>query len=480
MTPSSNPRPDPFAPLQPLLEAMRRAPLPPLLFVTGDDDWIVAEAVRRLGDAFRKAFPEGEVTLHEGTAEGLTEAVADAATVALFASNRLVLLEGTELLRTRRPSAEELESLLGEAAEAGVRRAGETASPALTRVARRLLGLAASAGIDAADPEEAARRLAGRVKRTDLAGEIAPLLAIALEAGERGEVSAAPLVDYASRSAAGENLLLVHAVSPDPESRATTVLRRAGRWADLSVSDEKERTERLSALGLERAIERGALVEGGVFDVLTGRGRVAAREFLSDLDRLIDGAAGRRVTVEDVERLVEDRRKEYGSDFVEAVSGRRFPEGIRILERLLSGGAFTAFRPAAGREEGASPPKGPRGDAAFFPILGLLAAELRRMLALKAAAADRGIEALGRRLDYRTFADRLLPALKSPRAGLSPLAVDAHPFVLFRSWQASDAWTLEELAGALRTLAGVDRGAKSGGGNGPELMDAWLLSRAGG
>jgi DNA polymerase III delta subunit len=471
---------DPFAPLQPLLAAVRRAPLPPVLFVVGDDDWIVAEAVRRVGAAFREAFPEGEVAGHEGTADGLREAIADAATVALFASNRLVLLEGTEILRVRKPSADELESLLGEAGGSGSRPVGSAASQALRRVARRLLGLAAAAGIDGSDgADEAARRLAGRVRRPDLAEEIAPLLEIALEAGESGEPSATALADYASRSAPGENVLLVHAVSPDAEHGAAAALRRSGPSADLSVGDDRERAGRLCTLGLERAIERGALVEAEVFDLLTGRGRLAARDFLSDLDRLIDGAAGRRVTLEDAERLVDDRRKEYGSDFVEAVSARRFPEAFLILERLLSGGSYTAFRPSAGREEGPSPPKGPRGDAAFFPILGLLAAELRRMLALKAAAADRRIDAGGgRRLDYRAFADRLLPALRAPRTGVPPLAADSHPFVLYRSYRAGEAWTLEELADALTTLAGVDRGAKSGGGTGPDLLEGWLLSRA--
>lgn len=476
MTPPS--RGDPFSPLAPLLAAIRRAPLPAIVFVTGDDDWIVAEAVRRLVAAFGEAFPDGEVAEHEGTAEGVKEAVADAATVALFASNRLVLLDGTELLRPRKVTADELDVLLDEAVEAGSRPAGGAASPALRRLVRRAAGLAAAAGIDVSpDPEEAARRLAGRVKRSERAGDLARILALAVEAGESGAVSAAPLVDYALRSGAGDNALLVHAVSPDAEHGATAALRRGGRTADFSAGDQEGRAERLVALGVERAIERGALVESEVFDLLTERGRLSAREFLSDLDRLIDGAAGPRVAAEDAARLVDDRRKEYGSDFVEAVAGRRWLDALRILERLLSGGDFTAFRPAPGREDGTPPRKGPRGEAAFFPILGLLAADLRRMLALKASAADRGIDSgSGRRLDYRTFADRLLPALKAPQAGVPPLAADSHPFMLFRSFQAGGAWTLEELSGALRALADVDRAGKSGGGTGPELMESWLLS----
>ncbi len=472
---------DPFSPLEPLLAAVRRSPLPPFLFISGDDDWIVAEAVRRLASAFREAFAEGEVAAYEGTSEGVKEAVADSATVALFATNRLVLLEATELLRTRKLTADELDALLDEAAEAAPPESGGSAPPALRRAARRAAALAAAAGIGAApDPEEAARRLAGRVKRGERTPELAQLLSLAAACGETGEVSAAPLADYASRATPGDNALVVSAVLPDPEHSAAGALSRAGLAAVLSASSDEARRGRLVALGAERAVERGALVDPEVFGVLTLRGRLAARAFLLDLDRLIDGAAGTRVTEEDAERLVADERKEYGSDFVEAVAARRFVEAIGILERLLSGGEFTAFRPAPGREEGAPPRKGPRGDAAFFPLLGLLAADLRRMLLLRAALSERELEnGKGRRLDYRAFADRLVPALRTAPPGTPPLFADVHPYLLFRSFQALEGWTVPDLVRALRDLSGVDRGAKSGGGSGFSLMEAWLLARAG-
>lgn len=475
------PKSDPFSSLTPLLAAIRRSPLPPVLFVAGDDDWIVSEAVRRLTAAFREAFVEGEVASYDGTAEGVSEAVADAATVALFATNRLVVLDATEILRARNLTAEELEAVLDDAAEAAPAEPGGSASPALFRAARRAAALAAAAGIEASEnPEEAARRLAGRVKRSERAADLARLLVLAAESGETGNVSAAPLAEYASRSTPGDNTLVVFAVTPDAEHGALGELRRAGIPADLVAGSDKERQERLVALGAERAIERGALVDAEVFAVLTARGRLTARAFLLDLDRLTDGAVGKRVTEEDAERLVADERKEYGSDFVEAVATRRFVEAIRILERLLSGGEFTAFRPTPGREDGAPVRKGPRGDAAFFPIFGLLAADLRRMLLLKAALADRGLEpGKGRRLDYRGFADRLVPALRAVRSGAPPLAADIHPYLLFRSFQALDGWTIDELVRALRDLSGVDRGAKSGGGSGFSLMEAWLLALAG-
>src|SRR5512143_569900 len=444
-------RPDPFAPLASLLSSARTAPLHPLLFLTGDDEWIVAEGVRRVAAAFREAFAEGEVTAYEATGEGVKEAVADAATIALFSTNRLVVLEATELFRGKGLTAEELDALLDEAEEAG------DDARLLTRLARRASAIAAAAGVAAGDDfEDAARRIAGRVKRADRAGELAALLASVPASEEGAETGLEALLDYAQRAGASDNVLLVHALSPDAQHRATLALRRSARAADLSVPDEAARRDRLATLGLERAIDRKVLVEPEVFDLLSGRGRLFARPFLSDLDRLIDAAAGPRVTGEEAALQIADESKEYGSDFVEAVARRDLHQALRLLAKLLSGATFTAFRPWGDKEEAQVAKKGPRGEAAFFPLLGLLAAELRRMLALRAALEERAVPtAAGRRTDYRGFADRVLPALKAPREGLPPFSLDAHPFILHKAYLAALGWTTENLRHAVVGLEGV-------------------------
>jgi len=483
---SSRAKNDPFAPLAPVLAALRQAPLPSVLFVSGDDEWIVGEAVRRGVVAFRDAFREGEVASYDGAGESVKEAVADVATIALFATNRLATLDVTDVLRTKKLSADELEALLEEAADA--RPAGpETAGPAppapaaLLRVARRAHALAAAAGVETSEsPAEAARKLAGRVRRSDRAKELEELLSLPSGAGESAETAAERLVDFVERASPGDNALLAFAVSPDPDHRATSLLQRAGPSADLAAAGEDAKRAQLVALGVERALDRNALVEPEVFEILTGRGRLSARHFLLDLDRLIDVVPGKRVTGEEAARHVDRQEKSYGSDLVEAVAQRRPVDGLRILERLLAGGEFTAFRPWGGREEGASARRGPRGDAAFFPILGLLAAEFRRMLAVRAALNERGLGSGGaRRADYRTFADRLLPALRTPRPGSAPsVGLDGHPFVLHKAYLAALEWSADELADALSGLSAVDRGVKSGAGSGPELLEGWLLSRA--
>ena len=470
-------RGDPFGALAPLLSAVANAPLPPVMTVIGDDEWFVAEAGRRLARAFRDAFPDGEVSEYDGSGNGVREAVADAATVALFATNRLVSLDATELLRTRKLTAEEVEGLLDEAAEAGLGAPpGAPAEPrVLERLARKVRSLAREAGaLVEGEVAESARKLAGRVRRADRARELEKLLSYPVDEGEAAETALWRLLDYVARAAPGDNVLLITAVSPEPEHGAFEELRRAPS-ARLLAEGDAARRERLHALGLERVLERGKSAEADVFETLTERGRLTARAFLSELDRLVDSAAGSRVTTEAAARLVADERKEYGSDFVEAVARRRFLEALRIAERLLAADDFSAFRPF-GKETGPAPAKkGPKGEAAFFPLLGLLAAEVRRMLALKAALAEPGAEPGPRRADYRAFVDRLLPRLKAARPGAAPVPIDGHPFVLHKAYLASFDWSIEELAGALAGLAEVDRGVKTGVGSGPELLQTWLL-----
>ncbi len=456
--------------------------MPPVLFVEGDDDWILAEATRRVAEAFRAACPEGEVNEYAAHGTGVQEACADASTVALFATNRLVVLDATELFRGKRVTADDLDALLDEAREA----ASSGDARALDRLALKARALARAAGTslegDSHALAAAAGKLCGRVKRGERASELAPLLSRGPLAGDEGEDEGAAgrLVDYVRRSSPGDNVLLVRAYLPDPDHEVTAALRR-GPTASLRCEGDVERRRRLADIGLERVIDRKAVADPEVFATLTERGRLTARPFLMELDRLIASSAGGRVTTEAAVRLIADERKEYGSDFVEAVGKREFPRALSLLERLMSADDFTAFRPWG--KDGAPAKKGPNREAAFFPLLGLLAGEVRRMLALRAALAELqpGTTGASPRVaegrEYKDFQFKLLPKLKQPSPGRAPLAIEGHPFVLFRSFEASLGWSLAELADALRGLAEVDAGVKSGEGSGPELLETWLLGR---
>jgi DNA polymerase III delta subunit len=462
---------DPFAAAARLIDAAGKAPLPPVVFLSGDDEWFVREGARRISAAFMAAFPEGEVTTYDGPRGAAAEAVSDVSTVALFSTNRLVVLEASDLLRGKKLSAEDVDSLLDDAAEAG----GD--KKALARLGRRarLLAVTAGAGSET-DPHEAARKVTGRVRRQGRADELAALLELAPPEPEDqsgGDV----LLEYLAAAHPGDNSLLVLAVSPDADHPATQALSRKALSGDLAASGDNARQARLAALGFERAMERNVAVDGEVYELLCSRGRLSARAFLGELDRLVAGAKGARVRAEDAARLVSDEKKEYGSDFVDAAVKRQFVPALRLLDRLMTSDDFTAFRPF-GKEE-APARKGPKGEAAFFPLLGLLAGEFRRVLAMKAVLAQLPAGSRpARRLDYRSFADRFLPALKSPPPGAPPIPLEGHPFVLHKAYLASYDWSLGELVEAMKGIAAIDEGVKSGTGDGRELLETFLLSRA--
>ena len=410
-------RSDPFAPLAPLLASARTAPLHPVIFLTGDDDWIVAEGARRVAPRSGRPSARERSRVYEATGEGVKEAVADAATIALFATNRLVVLEATELFRGKGLTAEELDALLDEAEEAG------DDARLKARLARRASALAAAAGVTVGDDlEEAARRIAGRVKRVDRAAGLAALLA-SLPASEEGaETALDTLLDYAQRASASDNVLLVHRGlarwrtprDPGPEARLacwrTCPCRTRGRAASVSRRSASSTRSSARCSWSPRCSTSSRAADD------SSRGRSSRTSTASSTPR-----AAARVTSEEAARQIADESKEYGSDFVEAVAGRDLLQALRLLVKLLSGATFTAFRPWGEREEAPAGKKGPRGEAAFFPLLGLLAAELRRMLALRAALDERGVPpAAGRRTDYRGFVDRVLPALKAPRRAFRP------------------------------------------------------------
>ena len=135
-----------------------------------------------------------------------------------------------------------------------------TPAPPL-RLARRARALANAAGVPAADvrddPADAARRMAGRVKRADRAGDArgAPRPPRRRGGGRRVGAGSAPGL-RAARGAVRQRPPRPRGVARSAERRATQFLRRTARAADLAVPDEESRAARLHALGLERAIDR--------------------------------------------------------------------------------------------------------------------------------------------------------------------------------------------------------------------------------
>ena len=197
-------------------------------------------------------LPRGRGLDVRGDGRRRAEAVADAATVALFSTNRLVVLEATELFRGKGLTAEDLDALLDEAAEArGTTRARSRASRAgRTRCAGggRRRRRRRSRGRRAPDrrTREACRPLAG-ARRASRPPPRRP------RRGRGDGARPAPRLRARARRAS-DNVLLVHAVTPDaqhardagPETRGARRgplrarrIRRAASASPRSVSSAR-------------------------------------------------------------------------------------------------------------------------------------------------------------------------------------------------------------------------------------------------
>src|SRR5262249_53888782 len=97
----------PFSSPAPVLPRLKSAPFPPLVFIAGDDEWIVSEAVKRAESAFKEAFPDGEVAPHTGERASLSAALEDVLSIPLFAPHRLVMFSGGDLFETPRAAGSE-------------------------------------------------------------------------------------------------------------------------------------------------------------------------------------------------------------------------------------------------------------------------------------------------------------------------------------------------------------------------------------
>ncbi len=216
-------------------------------------------------------------------------------------------------------------------------------------------------------------------------------------------------------------------------------------------------------------------MDSEVLELLSGRGRLQARAFLSDLDRLIDSSEGPRVTAESAARQIADESNEYGSDFVEAVAARDMLQALRLLGKLLSGATFSAFRPWGAKEEA---PGGEEGPARRGRVLPAPRSPRRRRAA--DARAPRRARGAGRRAASRGLPNvrGSHPARPEDAASRSPGAAPRRPSL----HPAQGVPRVAELdRGRARRRARRDRGDRprrqDGRRLGSELLEAWLLSR---
>ena len=186
--------------------------------------------------------------------------------------------------------------------------------------------------------------------------------------------------------------------------------------------------------------------------------------FAAELEKLLDIAGpGGRVTASDVKENVEDAASEDVYPFYDALGRRDAADALGRLARLFSD------RPVRAGER-------PIDTDDYWPtrFLGMVATEVRRMLAIRSVLGDR----FDAGMSYSAFEARVLPRLAHPvppfdRSPFTNAQGGVSGFAWYKAAQRASRYTVPELARSLARAAELDVALKS---SAPplEALTAWI------
>ena len=421
---------------------------PSVVLVTGDVEFFVEEAANEAAETLGR---DGvEVLKFEDDAA--VEAVADALlNRSLFSPRRLVQLDISRLLGTQSPGA-----LLTEAVEAWAEGTPAGRRKSFKHARALLMALELSAGGDA---EELAETIARRLRKKEEAGALAEMLRELPE--EKGSPAAltAALRQILDRPNDG---LVVLATAIKPPAGVELVKEIGKKGLVLEVGVGGDPGPALSRLARARAKERDVSLDADAIECLRVQTDSAPGLFAAELAKLLDWAgSGGRIRASDVRQNVDDEASEDLYPFYEAVGRRDAGDALARLTRLFSGRTVRAGKRELDMDA---------TDVAWpVMFLGMLTAEVRRMLLIRCVLDARGGFDSG--MAYPAFAARVVPRLQEPIApfGVSPFAAKGgavNGYVWFMAAQRAARYTAPELARTLARAAEVDVRLKN---SSPEL-----------
>ena len=314
----------------------------------------------------------------------------------------------------------------------------------------------------------------------DSLGESRPLaemLSLARLQGKRasrGEGDAAMLAEAATRGGSPGTTLLMRSGQLPDDSATIDVIAKIG----FVVRCDLDRDAFLKVLRVEieaEAAERSVRFDAGAVQRLADRMGITRtlsdkfskevpdlRATLSEAVRLMtlageNGTIDAKMVDAQVGAIAGGARYELGGLFAE----RKAVEALQKLRDLV----------AQSRRED---PK-TAIDIHYGKFLFPLADEVRQILGVLSFARVRKLDVRAP-MNYNRFKDSLADALGGYLKDLDLVRQRPHPFALHKKWEAARSFTEAELWEALRSLAAIESGRKSGGVS-PEVgIEALLLS----
>ena len=408
---------------------------PSVILVAGDIDFFVEEAADRVSDRLALSGAEVRRFSDDAPPEAISEALLNRS---LFSARRVVRIDAGRLLGSDSP-AELLRSAL---------EAWDRGGPAGRREAfRKVRALLASVAPDrSGNPAAVAEKLAARLRMREAAAPLSEILADLPEEKDAG--SAVPALKLLLERGNDGVVALLTAVSPPRSSDLFKAIEAAGLVLDRAVP-KRELPEALARLARTRAREEEVAIDADAITRLVRLTESPAR-FDSELSRLFGWAGkGGRIRASDVGENVPDESSEDVYAFFDAVGRRDAAEALTRLERIFSGREVRM-----GEREA-------QWDEDYWPVIffGMVTAELRRMLLLRAAFDGLDGE-WDPRMSSQAFERRILPRLKEPIPPFGKSAFEGHPFLWYKVAQRAARYRTEELARALALAAAVDAALK--------------------
>ncbi len=412
------------------------------MLIAGEPEFFVQEAAAKAVE--KLAGGEAEVLKFEE--DSASEVISDALlNRPLFSPRRVVQIDISRLLGTESPAR--LLTLAVEQWSKG--------TPAGKREAyRRARALLSALDLlPGADPAETAEAAARKVRRKEDAPVLAEILREMPEEQGGPAVLRAALRLLLDRGNDGTVALLT-AVAPPAGVDLVSEIAKKGLVLGLPAGQDVG--EALGRLARARAKEREVALETEAIERLLVQTDSRPELFASELEKLLEWAGpGGRVRAGDVRANVEDESSEDVYALYDAIGRRDAAEALARLGRLFSGRPVRAGEREVNTED-------------FWPVvfLGMLAAEVRRMLCIRARLEEQNAPAFDAGMSYTAFQARVLPRLSEPIPpfGHSPFQNaqgQVTGYLWYRVAQRAARYSSRELARALARAAAVDVKLKS-------------------
>ena len=256
------------------------------------------------------------------------------------------------------------------------------------------------------------------------------------------------------------SVLVVQAEAVDKRSSIFKAFKSVGCVLDFTVSGDSRKARQQAASTVRDMFSRhGMTIEPRALELLmdlAGENNIPA--LMQETEKLVSisgfGRERRKVTAEDVRRLVSHQREEELFRLTGAIGSKDTQAALQSLHLIL--------------EQGVHP----------LVVLGTINNYLKKMLAISAAAAaTTGIDTL-KRAQYNRFKQAILPELEAFYSKSEEKPLKGHPYALFKQCQGAGVLNVQKILGFIALMPEIDLELKGGQSDPRAVLELLVMKMA--